>query len=202
MWPLNSCYKASDWLLIWFHFVSFTFRLHLTVPIDVQLVAVLLDSTKEKTANGAKCHRTRKNMTEFSWDSSDRGGWLRKDADESLPPAVLSQLCPARLSPFNYVSPASNFFFYHQPTQSFSANGRLWKAVPSGLPVTGAWAVLVLFTGSTWTILATKGELFAFFPKSAKEQEAMFNCCLPKSDAHSPLLVGVFLNNGNKSDVM
>lgn len=94
------------------------------------------------------------------------------------------------------------FFFYHQPTQSFSANGRLWKAVPSGLPVTGAWAVLVLFTGSTWTILATKGELFAFFPKSAKEQEAMFNCCLPKSDAHSPLLVGVFPNNGNKSDVM
>lgn len=93
-------------------------------------------------------------------------------------------------------------FFYHQPTQSFSANGRLWKAVPQGLPVTGAWAVLVLFTGSTWTILATKGELFAFFPKSAKEQEAMFNCCLPKSDAHSPLLVGVFPNNGNKSDVM
>lgn len=97
--------------------MSFTFRLHLTVPIDVQLVAALLDSTKEKTANGAKCHRTRKNMTEFSWDSSDRGGWLRKDADESLPPAVLSQLCPAGLSPFNYVSPASNFFFL-PPTHS------------------------------------------------------------------------------------
>lgn len=109
MRPLNSCFRASDWLLIWFHFISFTFRLHLTVPIYVQLVAALLDSTKEKTANDVKCHRTRKNMTELPRDSSGRGGRLRKDADESLPPTVLSQLCPAGLSPFNYVPPASNF---------------------------------------------------------------------------------------------
>lgn len=68
--------------------------------------------------------------------------------------------------------------------------------------MTGAWAVLELPTGSTCNILTTKGEFFTFFSKSAKEQEAMFNCCLPKSDVHSPLLVGVFQNNGNKSDVM
>lgn len=41
-----------------------------------------------------------------------------------------------------------------------------------------------------------------FFFKSAKKQEGMLNCCLPRSDAHSPLLAGVSQNNGNKSDVM
>lgn len=141
MCPLNSCYKASDWLLIWFHFVSFTFRLHLTVPIDVQLVAALLDSTKEKTVNGVKCHRTRKNMTEFSWDSSDRGGWLQKDADESLPPAVLSQLCPAGLSPFNYVSPASNFFSTTNPLSHFLPMAGSGKQFPQA----SQWQVPGLF---------------------------------------------------------
>lgn len=200
MWPLNSCYQASDWLLIWFHFISFTFRLHLNVLIYGQLVAALLDSTKAETANDMKCHRRRKNMTEFPWASSGRGGSLRKDAEESLPPAVLSTLPCWALSIQLHLS--SIQFFHHQPTQSFSANDRLRKASPSGLPVTGAWAVLELPTGSTWNILATKGELFSLFSKSAKEQEAMFNCCLPRSDAHSCLLVGVFQNNRNKSDVM